>query len=30
LVKPVKDFDLFQAIAVVATGKPKIDVASAG
>jgi signal transduction histidine kinase len=30
LVKPVKDFDLFQAIAVAATGKPKIDVASAG
>jgi signal transduction histidine kinase len=30
LVKPVRDFDLFQAIAVAATGKPKIDVASAG
>jgi len=29
LVKPVKDFDLFQAIAVAATGNPK-NVASAG
>ena len=30
LVKPVRDFDLFQAIAIAATGKPAIDVASAG